>query len=37
VSVLVVFFVMLALFGGLIWMAFRTARRGRREWTDDDE
>lgn len=36
VAVMLVFAVMLALFSGLIWLAFRTARRGRRTWADDD-
>jgi|GEM_PF-4146507 len=36
VAVMLVFLVMLTLFSGLIWLAFRTARRGRRTWADDD-
>lgn len=35
VAVLCVFVVMLALFGVLIWLAFRAARRGRATWADD--
>ncbi|WGL51669.1 hypothetical protein P5P86_17135 [Nocardioides sp. BP30] len=36
VAVIGVFVVMLALFSGLIWLAFRAARRGRATWADDD-
>lgn len=35
VAVIAVFVVMLALFGLLITLAFRTARRDRRTWTDE--
>ncbi|MEX0428807.1 hypothetical protein AB3X52_14365 [Nocardioides sp. DS6] len=31
-AVLTVMFVMCLLFCGLIWLAIRTARRGRRHW-----
>ena len=36
VSVLCVFFLMLALFCVLIWFAFRAAKRGRATWADDE-
>lgn len=35
VAVISVFVVMLALFGLLILLAFRTAGKGRRTWTDE--
>jgi hypothetical protein len=35
VAVISVFVVMLALFGVLILLAFRTAGKGRRTWTDE--
>jgi hypothetical protein len=34
--VLLVFVVMLAIFSGLIYLAFRTAKRGRQKWFDED-
>ena len=35
IAVISVFVVMLALFGVLILLAFRTAKKGRRTWTDE--
>lgn len=35
-AVLIVMAVMCLLFCGLIWLAIRTAKRGRRTWHDED-